>query len=135
VETPPRRWEQITAVAVGGALGTLARAALAATGHGLLPIMVANIAGTLVLAVLTSALLTGGGRGRRLLALAAGTGMCGALTTYSGLVLEVLRLTAPASAAQLLVPLLLLSACLLAGLLTAVAGWALGSLLRDGRAQ
>ncbi|WP_051297693.1 CrcB family protein [Brevibacterium album] len=135
----PRRWEQLTAVALGGALGTLGRAALTDSPAGpgaadpwsaLLALMAANVLGTLALAALTSALLASTGRWSRLAALAAGTGACGALTTYSGLVLDAVRLSPGGLSQPSLAPLLVLLACAVAGVLAAAGGWLLGSLLR-----
>jgi CrcB protein len=84
------------AVALGGALGTLARAALVeawAPQPGAWPwaIFVANVGGALVLGVVATSLH---GRPSHLTVRGPllGTGFCGALTTFSTLDIEVLRL-------------------------------------------
>ena len=81
---------------VGGAAGTLARAALAAAwpvtpGSWPWATLIANLAGTLVLAGVSARLADTRARSslwRPLL----GTGFCGALTTFSTLQVELLQL-------------------------------------------
>ena len=88
-----RRPEALLAVIVGGALGTLARHALAlALPAGPWPTgtFVANLLGALLLGALLEGLARAGddtGR-RRLLRLGVGTGFLGAFTTYSALAVE-----------------------------------------------
>jgi CrcB protein len=79
------------AVALGGAAGALARVALAEAlppepGGWPWATLAANVAGTLLLAWLVRA----GARGRGRLLL--GPGLCGALTTFSALQLELVAL-------------------------------------------
>jgi CrcB protein len=89
-----RRGGLILAVAVGGALGALARALLARLAEpGALPwpTLVANLAGTALLAVGATRLgerLAPRPRGRAFLT----TGACGALTTFATMQVEVIRL-------------------------------------------
>jgi len=106
----------VLAVAVGGAAGALGRLGLAEAlppGADGWPwgTLVANVAGTLLLAWLTRLALAG--RARLLL----GPGLCGALTTFSTLQVELvalLRLGEPATAAGYA------AVSLLAGLLAAL---------------
>jgi CrcB protein len=83
-----------------------------------------NVAGSLVLGLLTGAAV-GGAAGSRL-QLLIGTGLCGALTTYSTFSYETLRLAESGAEARAAVNV---TASVAAGLGAACAGWALGGLL------
>jgi CrcB protein len=93
-----RAREDAVAVAAGGAVGALARAGLAEV----LPptaagwpwgTLLANVAGTLLLALLARRAVAGRAR------LALGPGLCGALTTFSTLQLELVALLREGAAA------------------------------------
>lgn len=82
----------LAAVFVGGAVGTLARAALAEfavhdPARWPWPTFVANIAGALLLGFLSARLPPDSHRRRML-----GTGFCGGLTTFSTMQLETVRM-------------------------------------------
>ncbi|MCK9247579.1 MAG: fluoride efflux transporter CrcB [Solirubrobacteraceae bacterium] len=86
----------LLAVAVGGAVGSIARAALTdavAADHGTWPwaTFAVNVAGAFLLGIVVTAL---GGRDRRSVGgrMLLGTGLCGGLTTFSTLQLEVLEM-------------------------------------------
>lgn len=94
---PPlyRRPLPLAAVALGGVVGTPARYALNRafpTPHDGWPTgtFVANLVGAFLLGLLLEALIRSGPdlAGRRLIRLCAGTGFCGAFTTYSALAVE-----------------------------------------------
>ena len=103
---PPRaqkprrpRGRALAAVGLGGAAGTLARAALEAAwphdaAHLPAATLTINLVGALLLGALTGFLAAVGPDegGRRLVRLAAGTGLMGGLTTHSTYILEVARL-------------------------------------------
>lgn len=72
----------VFAVAVGAALGAATRHRLARTGIGWWATWTANVVGAFVLGVVVSV------DPSRTVALAVGTGYCGALTTMSSLMLE-----------------------------------------------
>lgn len=89
----------LVAVGLGGAAGTLARAALEAAwphdaAHLPAATLMINLVGALLLGALTGFLAAVGPDegGRRLVRLAAGTGLMGGLTTHSTYILEVARL-------------------------------------------
>lgn len=94
---PHRRVGLIVAVAVGGALGTLARAgveaALPAPGGLPLGTLAVNLVGSAALGALLEVLaLRGPDVGvRRVVRLGAGTGVLGGFTTYSSFAVEVAR--------------------------------------------
>jgi CrcB protein len=87
---------ELAAVFVGGALGTLARAALATVaapepGHWPWPTFIVNIVGAFLLGYFTTRLLERlpvSSYRRPLL----GTGLCGGLTTFSTMQVEVVRM-------------------------------------------
>lgn len=87
---------ELAAVFVGGALGTLARAALATVaapepGHWPWPTFIVNIAGAFLLGYFTTRLLERlpvSSYRRPLL----GTGVCGGLTTFSTMQVEIVRM-------------------------------------------
>ncbi|MEU6735406.1 fluoride efflux transporter CrcB [Streptomyces physcomitrii] len=80
-----------------------------------------NVAGSLVLGLLTGAVSAGAASSR--LALLLGTGLCGALTTYSTFSYETLRLAGPGTR---LLALANVGGTLVAGLAAVFAGVALG---------
>ena len=97
-------------VAVGGAVGTLARYGLArawSTPADGWPwaTLIANLAGSLVLGLLLAALAVRGDDtgGRRRLRLLLGTGFCGGLTTYSTFAVECAELLRDGRVARALV--------------------------------
>jgi CrcB protein len=87
---------ELAAVFVGGALGTLARAALATVaapepGHWPWPTFIVNVVGAFLLGYFTTRLLERlpvSSYRRPLL----GTGVCGGLTTFSTMQVEVVRM-------------------------------------------
>lgn len=92
---PPSAALRVAAVAIGGALGAVARTALVEAmppGDGWpWATFTANMAGTAILAFLFAVLLHPG-RATRLWRLLAGTGFCGALTTFSAFQVEAIDL-------------------------------------------
>ena len=93
------RGRALVAVGLGGAAGTLARAGLEAAwphdaAHLPAATLTINLVGALLLGALTGFLAAVGPDegGRRLVRLAAGTGLMGGLTTHSTYILEVARL-------------------------------------------
>lgn len=109
-------------VAAGAALGALARYAVARRFGGLFPwgILTANVAGSLVLGVLSG--LVPSAYWQALL----GTGLCGALTTYSAFGFETVVL---AESRERLLATLYVVATLVGGLVAAMSGIAAGSVL------
>lgn len=109
-------------VAVGGAAGAGVRHALATRFTGLLPrgILLANVAGSFALAVLVGAAAPAE------LRLLLGTGLCGALTTYSAFGFHTVVLV---ESRERLVATLYVLATLLGGLAAALAGFAVGAVL------
>ncbi len=98
--TPHLHPGMIVLVAVGGAVGTLARWALTSNlpaQHGWpIATLVENLVGAFLLGLLLEALVRAGDEtpGRRLLRLGLGTGVLGGFTTFSTFALEVERLLA-----------------------------------------
>lgn len=113
-------------VLVGGALGApmryLTDLFIASRHDGVLPwgTLTVNVAGSLVLGALASA-VANEGTPTWLLTLV-GTGLCGALTTFSTFGFETLRLVEDGSWVEALVNVAL---SLTAGLLACAGGWAL----------
>lgn len=124
-------------VAVGGALGTLARAGLGTvwpTGAGEVPwtTLAINLAGSFLLGLLLQTLsLTGPDHGwRKVVRLGLGTGVMGGFTTYSTFVLESERLLTGSHA---LTGATYLLGSVVAGLVAAAAGLTVAQGLRAGR--
>lgn len=115
-------------VALGGAVGCLARTALeGALGEWrtvLVGQVAANVTGAFVLAYLVARLGSSRSPYATSATLLLGTGLLGAWTTYSGLALQTL---ASAQHAGLLAGLLVLAGSVTAGVVAAVAGLALGA--------
>lgn len=133
---PMPRWAELLTVGVGGALGTLTRAAAShawpAPSGGLPTTTLAvNFVGALLLGVLLGHLaLAGPDAGvRKVVRLGIGTGFMGGLTTYSTFMVESERLLSGGHAALGLAYLL---GSLLAGLLAAAAGLALAARAHGG---
>ena len=123
------------AVGLGGGVGTLARAGLEAlwphdAAHLPGATLTVNLTGALLLGILTGFLSAVGPDegGRRLLRLAAGTGLMGGLTTHSTYILEVARMLQHDREVPALAYLL---GSLAAGLAAAAVGLVLGD--RIGR--
>lgn len=125
---PPRPGDPrvLAAVAAGGALGAVLRAALAEAlprGDGWpWATLVANIAGVALLAWVVTAAMP---RRVRLARPLLGTGLCGALTTFSTMQVELVDMVRdgrPASAGAYLLVSLVLAAAAVAGVVTAVRG-------------
>ena len=91
----PFHWALISAIFIGGVAGALARAGLQewwSVGDGWpWATLVANLAGTAILAVLAS-ILTAGNDPDRMVRGFLGTGFCGALTTFSTFQVETIAL-------------------------------------------
>jgi CrcB protein len=121
----------VAVVAVGGAVGTAARWAVAET-VGASPsgwptaTFVVNLLGSFLLGALLEALLRSGSESRRgrLVRLGAGTGVLGGFTTFSSLALEMERLIA---AGQVTMSLLYGVLSVVLGLLACIAGVVLAS--------
>lgn len=133
---PMPRWAELLTVGVGGALGTLTRAAAShawpAPSGGLPTTTLAvNLVGALLLGLLLGHLaLAGPDAGvRKVVRLGIGTGFMGGLTTYSTFMVESERLLSGGHAALGLAYLL---GSLLAGLLAAAAGLALAARAHGG---
>ncbi len=98
----------LVAIAVGGAVGALVRAGLGgAVPHDAWPIdtLIANLAGTVILAIVAALLAWSPAAPRWLHPLVA-VGFCGSLTTFSGMQVEALVLmrdAAPGAAVAYLV--------------------------------
>ena len=127
----------LVAVGLGGAAGTLARAGLEATWphdatHLPAATLTVNLLGALLLGALTGFLAAAGPDegGRRLVRLAAGTGLMGGLTTHSTYILEVAGLFRHGRAALAAAYLL---GSLAAGVAAAASGLVLGGRLGRGR--
>ena len=125
----------LIAVGLGGGLGTLARAGLETlwphdAAHLPGATLAVNLTGALLLGILTGFLSAVGPDegGRRLLRLAAGTGLMGGLTTHSTYIVEVVRLQQHGRA--LMAPAYLFGS-LAAGIAAAAIGLLLGG--RVGR--
>lgn len=134
----PGRPLLVLVVAVGGAVGTVARAWLAQTwAHDpdQLPVatLTANVVGAFLLGVLLERLVAAGEETppRLLLRLGLGTGVLGGLTTFSGLALDTVTLVR-ADAVALAVAYAVGSVAV--GLVACVAGVRLGAVRRGGRA-
>lgn len=131
-----RRWDFVALVALGGALGTAAREAVAlalpAADAGsvgvLVPVLLVNVTGAFALGLLLEALLRRGpdhGR-RRSLRLLVGTGFLGGYTTYSSLAVGAARTI---DAAAPLLGLLYATLSVVAGVCAAFAGIAAAAAL------
>lgn len=134
-ERPTEHGRSLIAVGLGGGVGTLARAGLEAlwphdAAHLPGATLTVNLTGALLLGILTGFLSAVGPDegGRRLLRLAAGTGLMGGLTTHSTYIVEVVRLQQHGRA--LLAPAYLFGS-LAAGIAAAAIGLLLGG--RIGR--
>ncbi len=128
VHTRPLLW---AVVAAGGVLGTgtrdlVSRALPHPTGGWPFATLAVNLVGAFVLGLLLEALVRGGPDGgwRRLTRLGVGTGLCGALTTYSTFGYETLRLHEEGAS---LYAVLNVVATLLAGLGAALLGYVVGA--------
>lgn len=120
----PRRVPDVLLVAIGGALGTLARAAVSSAWPGIAATFVENILGAFLLGLLAEALARRGPEtllGRKV-RLTVGTGVLGGFTTFSALALAVQSLT---SDGRLAAGVGYGLASLLAGAVACVAGIAL----------
>lgn len=127
------RWRYVGLVALGGAVGTGIREALAlmwpAVAHGFpTTIFVINIAGAFALGLLLETLsLRGADEGRRrLLRLAVGTGVLGGFTTYSSLATDVASRLGPAPG----IALAYAAISLVLGVVAATVGIALAAALQ-----
>ncbi|WP_236755939.1 fluoride efflux transporter FluC [Actinomyces radicidentis] len=133
---PMPRWAELVTVGVGGALGTLTRAAAShawPAPAGGLPVttLAVNLIGALLLGLLLGHLaLAGPDAGARKVArLGIGTGFMGGLTTYSTFMVESERLLTGGHAALGLAYLL---GSILAGLLAASAGLTIAARAHGG---
>jgi CrcB protein len=144
-DRPPRpvhlRWSSIGLVALGGAVGTGIREALALTWPapaGGLPvtILVINVVGAFVLGALLEALaLRGPDEGRRrAVRLLVGTGVLGGFTTYSSLATDAAALAGSALGVALAYAALSLVVGAAASLAGIAAGGALHRRAASGRA-
>lgn len=105
---PVPRLGDLLAVLCGGVVGTAARAAmLDAFGSGA-GLAVANLLGALLLGALLGSATGSGTPLRRRLSLALSTGLCGALTSFSALVVPLASTDAPLAAAALVLAQILL---------------------------
>ncbi|WP_291377767.1 CrcB family protein [Demequina sp.] len=120
----------IVLVALGGAVGTLARWALTENlpSRGGWPVatLVENLVGAFLLGLLLEALVRSGDEtpGRRMLRLGLGTGVLGGFTTFSAFALEVERLLATGAGG---VAIGYFAASLVGGFVTCLAGVILAS--------
>lgn len=133
---PMPRWAELVTVGVGGALGTLTRAAAShawpAPSGGLPTTTLAvNLVGALLLGLLLGHLaLAGPDAGvRKVVRLGIGTGFMGGLTTYSTFMVESERLLSGGHAGLGLVYLL---GSLVAGLLAAATGLTIAARAHGG---
>lgn len=132
------RWRLIALVALGGAVGTGVREALALTWapppQGFpVTVFAINVVGSFMLGLLLETLSRRGrdeGR-RRILRLALGTGVLGGFTTYSSLATDVASRLPDATG----VAFAYAAVSLVLGALAAFAGIALASALNRGRAD
>lgn len=128
----PGVWVAVALVAAGTVVGAAVRAGLGPifgqphTVGGLSTILAVNLAGALILGIITE-LCVGGRRWQPLVKLAAGTGFCGGFTTYSTFAVDV-ALVQSHGPGQ--VVLLYLAATLFFGPPAALCGISLGAWLR-----
>lgn len=136
----PATWMAVALVAAGTVVGAAARAALGPifgqphTVGGMSTILAVNLAGALILGIITE-LSVGGRRWQPITKLAAGTGFCGGFTTYSTFAVDVALVGSHGPAE---VVGLYLAATLFFGPPAALCGIALGAWLRPkflGRAK
>lgn len=128
----PGTWVAVALVAAGTVVGAAARAGFGSifgqphTVGGMSTILAVNLAGALILGVITE-LCVGGRRWQPITKLAAGTGFCGGITTYSTFAVDVALV---GSHGPFEVVLLYLGATLFFGPPAALCGIALGGWLR-----
>lgn len=128
----PGTWVAVALVAAGTVVGAAARAGFGSifgqphTVGGMSTILAVNLAGALILGVITE-LCVGGRRWQPITKLAAGTGFCGGFTTYSTFAVDVALV---GSHGPFEVVLLYLGATLFFGPPAALCGIALGGWLR-----
>lgn len=128
----PGTWAAVALVAVGTVVGAAARAGVGPifgqphTVGGMSTILAVNLAGALILGIITE-LCVGGRRWQPITKLAAGTGFCGGFTTYSTFAVDAALV---GSHGPFEVVLLYLGATLFFGPPAALCGIALGGWLR-----
>ena len=124
----PGTWTAVALVAAGTVVGAAARAGVGPifgqphTVGGMSTILAVNLAGALILGIITE-LCVGGRRWQPITKLAAGTGFCGGFTTYSTFAVDVALVGSHGPAE---VVLLYLAATLFFGPPAALCGIALG---------